>query len=307
MTAPTVITDLSAAIASNPPAGGDAPFPDLDNYLRGIQGVIRRAQAIGTNIASASTINIGASVDGDIINITGTTAITELGTIAAGVVRLLVFSGVLTVTHHATKIIMPSGMNYKTSAGDVLGFVSLGSNSWRCIYQSRKQTEIDMIGVAANITLPVGYSAKYTVGAPVAGLSLYLGIGGSGAQHYLFNFGDVVMSGSNQTIFVRANGTGRSTTVGTSIVGTPIGSSHTEATASGDLVVGYSSLYGNVAQIAIGGASVTSNFNSVVYYDGTNRGVISKKSYQAVVVTELSSLFPDAGTFSGSFSVTRML
>ena len=58
-----------------------------------------------SNLASASTVNIGAAT-GDYIHITGTTTITSFGTIAAGVERTLVFDGALTLTHNATSLIL---------------------------------------------------------------------------------------------------------------------------------------------------------------------------------------------------------
>lgn len=40
MPVPTLLTDLSATIASNSPAGSDNVFPDLDNYLRALSGFL---------------------------------------------------------------------------------------------------------------------------------------------------------------------------------------------------------------------------------------------------------------------------
>ena len=54
MPVPTVITDLSATAASNSPAGGDAVFPDLDNYLRAHAGLIRYGDTKAGNIASGT-------------------------------------------------------------------------------------------------------------------------------------------------------------------------------------------------------------------------------------------------------------
>ena len=40
MPVPSLVTDLSATIASNSPAGSDNVFPDLDNYLRALSGFL---------------------------------------------------------------------------------------------------------------------------------------------------------------------------------------------------------------------------------------------------------------------------
>ncbi|MGQ7956524.1 DUF2793 domain-containing protein [Pseudomonas sp. SP16.1] len=84
-----------------------------------------------TTLASASTTNIGAEA-ANTINISGTTTITSFGTIASGAVRRLVFQGALTLTHNATSLILPTGANITTAAGDSAEFVSLGSGNWRC-------------------------------------------------------------------------------------------------------------------------------------------------------------------------------
>jgi hypothetical protein len=137
MPVPTTITDLSVATASNTPVGGDQPFPNLDDYLRAIQAILRRTNAKGTNIASASTVDIGGSVDGDFLDIThstGTTTITSLGTIAAGIVRTVRFvvsGGTLKVAHNAN-IIMPSAAEATCTDNDIAAFRSLGSGVWVC-------------------------------------------------------------------------------------------------------------------------------------------------------------------------------
>jgi hypothetical protein len=87
-------------------------------------------QPFGT-VASAGTTDIGA-VTSQNVTVTGTTTITAFGTVAAGTFRRLVFSGILTLTHNATSLILPNnGSNITTAAGDSLEAVSLGSGNWR--------------------------------------------------------------------------------------------------------------------------------------------------------------------------------
>jgi hypothetical protein len=103
-------------------------------------GIVTSAGAIneakGTNIASATTTDIGAAT-GNYVDVTGTTTITGLGTIAAGTRRIVQFSGILTLTHNATSLILPTGANISTAAGDVAQFISLGSGDWKCVMYSR--------------------------------------------------------------------------------------------------------------------------------------------------------------------------
>lgn len=129
MAVPTAITDLSATIASNAPAGGDTVFPELDNYLRAAFGFIRQSDTKASDVASATTTDIGAAV-GRIVDVTGTTTITSFGTVAAGVWRLVRFTGALTLTYNATSLILPGSANITTAAGDCALAVSLGSGNW---------------------------------------------------------------------------------------------------------------------------------------------------------------------------------
>lgn len=82
----------------------------------------------GSDIASASAITLG---DGNYFHITGTTTITSLSARPAGTEITLEFTGALVITHNASTLIMQGGINYTTSAGSVLKFVSEGSGNWR--------------------------------------------------------------------------------------------------------------------------------------------------------------------------------
>lgn len=93
-------------------------------------------EAKGADIASAATTDIG-SATGNYVKVTGTTTITALGTIQAGTRRIVEFTGILTLTHNATSLILPTGANITTAAGDVATFVSLGSGNWKCVNYMR--------------------------------------------------------------------------------------------------------------------------------------------------------------------------
>ena len=90
----------------------------------------------GTDIASAATTNI-AGATGDFVDVTGTVTITALGTAAAGVERTVRFTGALTLTHNAASLILPTGANIATAAGDSALFRSLGSGNWLCVAYQR--------------------------------------------------------------------------------------------------------------------------------------------------------------------------
>ena len=85
----------------------------------------------GADIASAATTNLSTAT-GWYVDVTGTTTITSLGTVAAGQVFILRFASSLQITHHATNLILPNG-NIYTTGGDVGIFVSLGAGAWRLL------------------------------------------------------------------------------------------------------------------------------------------------------------------------------
>lgn len=70
----------------------------------------------GADIASAATINL-TSATGNGVHVTGTTQIDAV-TLGSGMWRLVIFDGILTLTHHATDNNLPGGANITTAAGD---------------------------------------------------------------------------------------------------------------------------------------------------------------------------------------------
>jgi hypothetical protein len=117
-----------------------------------------------SSIASASTIDIGA-VAAEYLTVSGTTTINALGTVAAGLHRVLKFDDILTLTHNATSLILPGGASITTAAGDVAGFRSLGTGNWRCEWYSRANG-------APNATVPVANGGTGSTTASTARTAL---------------------------------------------------------------------------------------------------------------------------------------
>lgn len=92
--------------------------------------------AKGSDIASATTTDIGAAT-GNFVDVTGTTTITGLGTVQAGTIRFVRFTGILTLTHNGTSLILPTTANVTTAANDRAIFASLGSGNWICLSYQR--------------------------------------------------------------------------------------------------------------------------------------------------------------------------
>lgn len=76
-------------------------------------GLFKEAQ--GADIASATTTDLSAATGNSVI-ITGTTTITGFGTVQAGTIMKLTFSGILTLTHNATSLILPNATGNITTA-----------------------------------------------------------------------------------------------------------------------------------------------------------------------------------------------
>lgn len=93
----------------------------------------------GSSITRAATTNIG-NADSHFVDLTGTTTITSFGTGGARNMVMVNFTGVGTLTHNATSLILPGAANITTAAGDTAIFVrngASGSANWRCIAYQR--------------------------------------------------------------------------------------------------------------------------------------------------------------------------
>jgi hypothetical protein len=83
------------------------------------------------SVASAATTDIGSAKSSNLL-VTGAVTITSLGTVAAGTVRKVRFSGAPLLTYNATSLILPGAANIQAAAGDCAEFESLGSGNWVC-------------------------------------------------------------------------------------------------------------------------------------------------------------------------------
>jgi hypothetical protein len=128
-------------------------------------------EAKWTDIASATTTDLGAA-NGNYGDVTGTTTITGLGTIQAGTERTVTFTGILTLTHNATSLILPTAANITTAAGDTAIFRSRGSGNWKCV----NYTRADGTALSASVSTTVSAIRQTVSAGPVdtAGLPTFL-------------------------------------------------------------------------------------------------------------------------------------
>lgn len=107
----------------------------------------------GTPLASAATTDIGAATS-DYVEISGTTTITSLGSTATRNHVWVKFQGALTLAHNATSLILPTGANIATAAGDVAEFVRVSGANWQCL--SYIPADGKPIAAIARADLPAG-------------------------------------------------------------------------------------------------------------------------------------------------------
>jgi hypothetical protein len=155
------LASWSSSEASNAPSGSTAISTNLDDNLRQIQATVRTYLATkATDVASATTTDLSA-VAGNFVDVTGNTTITGFGTLSAGMWKVLQFDGALTLTHNATSLILPSGANITTAAGDCLFAFSLGSGNWLVPFYQKKSGEA--------IVQPTVIPMYISTSVPVAG------------------------------------------------------------------------------------------------------------------------------------------
>jgi hypothetical protein len=117
--------DVSAYLA----LAGGTMTGDLVMSSAQIQG------AKGADVASAAALTLGT--DGNFFDVTGTTTITSINTVKVGTTVILQFDAALTLTHHATDLILPSGANITTAAGDIAIFTEYATGDWKCVAYTR--------------------------------------------------------------------------------------------------------------------------------------------------------------------------
>lgn len=142
------VSDWSTTANDNSDAGGAniaehcAPS-GINNAIRSVMAqTVREIANKGSDIASASTTALAASGTSGYVRVTGTTTITSLGTVVAGVERWVLFEDALLLTHHSTSLVLPGAANITTVAGDVACFRSEGSGNWRCMVYTRASGEV---------------------------------------------------------------------------------------------------------------------------------------------------------------------
>lgn len=139
---------LAIAAMRAPPSGQTLTFATTTEQLTGTAtdrvsspDSVAALWEKGSNITSGATISIG---EGGFFHVTGTTTITDIdfGTDKSGRPSVLVFDDVLTLTHNATTLILPTAANITTAAGDIALVWSEGSDAVRVAYFRKNGTAL---------------------------------------------------------------------------------------------------------------------------------------------------------------------
>lgn len=139
-------------------------------------------------MASAATVDLGTAAT-RIVSITGTTAITSLGsTASAGAIYTLLFSSSLTLTQNAASLILPGGGNIITLAGDVGQFLCLGNGNWQCV-----SYQVSVAKSTVSATVPVRQTALVGV-ADSSGRAAFITTGSGLAPALLASASPLVMA-----------------------------------------------------------------------------------------------------------------
>lgn len=165
----SILADLSSALTQSVSADGQTPISGnigmSNNKLTGLAAGSGTGdsvrweqlfdQGIELDLASASVTDIGVQ-NTNFLRITGTTAITSFGTNYRGP-RFVRFADVLTLTHNATTLILPTGANITTAAGDTAIIIpkaaSSSPNGWQVVaYQRASGDSLKQPGAATETT-----------------------------------------------------------------------------------------------------------------------------------------------------------
>jgi hypothetical protein len=185
------VADWDTTAANNTDVGGldineNCPAGNINNAIREVMAQVKSGVPVlstvntytkiqkwakGADVASASTLTLGD--DGNYFDITGTTTITAIATKGAGTVVKLHFDASLTLTHHATDLILPGGANIVTAAGDEAEFVEYATGDWRCTNYTRASE--NWVDIASATTTDIGAAASQNV--RVTGTTTITGLG----------------------------------------------------------------------------------------------------------------------------------
>ena len=229
----TLLADLVAAMTQSVSADGQTPitgnFNMGNNKLTSLGAGSATGQSLAwqqlfsqgteSDLASAGTTDIGAQ-NTNFLRITGTTSITSFGTNYNGP-RFLRFAGALTLTNSGT-LILPTGANITTAAGDVAIAIPISGGWYVAAYQRASGaaliTSTDFlnttrIDVASAGTVDLTASAPNTRHINITGTTTITGFTVAVGQCYFVRF-NAVLTLTNSGTLVTQTGANITTAAG---------------------------------------------------------------------------------------------
>jgi hypothetical protein len=150
------------------------PASNVNNGMREMMAQVATQFGLvnykGADIASATTVDLSAAT-GNAVDITGSNAITGLGTVPAGQVFILQFDGAPTLTHNGTSLKLLGEADIIAAAGDIAVVVSEGSGNWRMVSFQRYATDY----VSSSVVLGSAVSLATATAANLTSISLTAG------------------------------------------------------------------------------------------------------------------------------------
>lgn len=277
-----IATGLSTAVLKN---GTQTLTANIPFAGFGITNMGSLGAATIATVASAATTNVlGAS--SLFVTVSGTTTITSLGT-GTLQFKIVRFSGALILTHNATSLILPSGANITTAAGDCMVVISDSSSNARVVsYQKADGTAI--VGAAtwtgqSNAEVTVASASTTDI---LGAASAFVAISGTTT---ITSFG----TGTNRVRFVRFTGALTVTHNGTSLI-LPTGANMT--VAAGDCMVVISDgssnarVYAYQNSLGVQLAQLAIVAGDIIY--GTGTGTVGRlpKGTDTNILTQASGL-----------------
>lgn len=159
-----------------------------------VQQVADASESKSADVASATTTDLSTATTA-YVHVTGTTTITSLGTMQAGAERVVVFDGALLLTHNATSLILPTGANITTAAGDAALFRSEGSGNWRCVFYQRKSGAPLAGASGGGGTPPIVTESTTALTADASNAGNYTRFTNAGAKTYTFDDAETYTAG----------------------------------------------------------------------------------------------------------------
>ncbi len=172
-----VSTDLPNPVSSNL-LGWNAAADAIENVATVVGGIVTDGSITNAKLAAGAVFKKGADIassnalqpgsDGNYFDVTGTNTITVIYAIGIGEVIKLHFDDVLTLTHHATDLILPGGVSIVTAAGDEAEFIEYSAGDWRCTNYQRANAELANHVRAGNTQVVDGDLTLNTLSVTVA-------------------------------------------------------------------------------------------------------------------------------------------